>query len=111
MPIDQSTYWAAAAAGIPLLALIWKMSSTQSHPPFPPGPPRYPIIGSLRSFPQTKWQETFTKLRETYGGLIYYEVLGQPFLIVNSLEVAKELMDKRGNIYSGRPVDVMHYTV
>jgi Cytochrome P450 len=109
--MDQKAYWAAAAAGIPFLAFIWQISRTKQHPPFPPGPPRDPIIGSLRSFPQTKWQETFSKLQETYGGLIYFKVLGQSILVVNSLEVATDLMEKRGNIYSGRPRDVMNYTV
>lgn len=102
---------AAAAAGVPLLAFLWYRSRTHSHPPFPPGPPKDPIIGSLRSFPKNRWQETFSKLQETYGDLIYFKVLGQSILVVNSLEVAEDLMEKRGNIYSGRPRDAMNYTV
>lgn len=109
--MDQRTYCAAAAVGIPLMALIWQISRRKSYPPFPPGPPRDPIIGSLRSFPKTKWQETFTKMQETYGDLIYFKVLGQSILVINSLGVANELMEKRGNVYSGRPQDVMNYTV
>src|ERR1700743_2412813 len=100
--MDSKAYWAAAAAGAPLLAFLWYRSRTHS-PPFPPGPPRDPIIGSLRNFPQNRWLETFSKMQETYGDLIYFRILGQSFLVVNSLEVARDLMEKRGNIYSGRP--------
>jgi Cytochrome P450 len=103
--MDQKAYWtaAAAAAGISPLRFIWRISRRNHRPPFPPGPPRDPIIGNLRTFPQTKWQETFSKLQETYGGLIYFKVLGQLILVINSLEAAMDLLDKRGNIYSGRP--------
>jgi len=38
-----------------------------------------------------------------YGPLVYYNVLGKSMLIVNSYEAAKELLEKRGKIYSDRP--------
>jgi Cytochrome P450 len=109
--MDQKTYWAAFAAGILFLAFIRRRSRTESHPPFPPGPPRDPIIGSLRSFPRTRWHEGFLKLQETYGDLIYFRLFGQSLLVVNSLEIAKDLAEKRGNIYSRRPQDNMSFRV
>jgi Cytochrome P450 len=109
--MDHKAYWRAAAAGVPLLAFLYWRSRAKTHPPFPPGPPRDPIIGSLRNFPKARWPEAFSKLQKVYGDLIYFNVLGQPLLVVNSLEDAQELMEKRGNIHSGRPEDVMNYTV
>ena len=110
---DRETYWAAVAAatGIPLLALLWRQTREKRRLPFPPGPPRDPIIGNLRSFPRMRWADTFSRLQKVYGDLIYFNILGQPILVINSLEVARELMEKRGNIHSGRPYDVMNYTV
>lgn len=109
--MDRKAYWAAAAAGVPLLILLWKGTRKPSHPPLPPGPPRDPIIGSARSFPPNRWYETFSKMQKTYGDLIYFNLLGQPLLIINSLQVVRELMEKRGAIHSGRPCDVLNYYV
>jgi hypothetical protein len=37
------------------------------------------------------------------GNLIYLDMMGQPAVLVNSREVANDLMDKRSSIYSDRP--------
>jgi len=34
---------------------------------------------------------------------MYLNALGQPIIVINSLKVAAELLDKRANIYSDRP--------
>jgi hypothetical protein len=34
---------------------------------------------------------------------MYLNALGQPILVINSLEVAAELLDRRANIFSSRP--------
>jgi hypothetical protein len=34
---------------------------------------------------------------------VYLDVFGKPIVIISSLEVAKELLDKRSSIYSDRP--------
>ena len=36
------------------------------------------------------------------GDMIYLNVLGQPFLIISSLEVATDLFERRSKIYSDR---------
>jgi hypothetical protein len=35
--------------------------------------------------------------------MVYVEVIGQPIIILNSVKVAKDLLDKRSLIYSNRP--------
>jgi hypothetical protein len=37
------------------------------------------------------------------GDLIYFHLLGQPMIVLSSLDVARDLMDKRSSIYSDRP--------
>lgn len=37
------------------------------------------------------------------GDIIYANVFGQPLVIVNSVEITKELLVKRSSIYSDRP--------
>jgi hypothetical protein len=79
--------------------------------PLPPGPKQDPIIGSLRSFPQERWMETFSAWQKTYGDIIYLNVLGTSMLVINSLEIAKDLTEKKGHIYSGRPQNIMNNEV
>ncbi|CAG8585722.1 14517_t:CDS:2, partial [Acaulospora colombiana] len=43
----------------------------------------------------------------TRRDVIYVDLMGQPFLILNSLADAEELTNKRSNIYSSRPVHMM----
>ncbi|KAG0708159.1 cytochrome P450 [Suillus ampliporus] len=38
------------------------------------------------------------------GDIVYSHVLGQHIVIISSIQVARELLDKRSAIYSGRPV-------
>lgn len=37
------------------------------------------------------------------GGLIYFKVFNQDIILVNSVEIAMDLLDKRSRIYSDRP--------
>ena len=41
------------------------------------------------------------------GDMVYLEVFGKKFLMINSFEVASELLNKRSSIYSSRPHYVM----
>ena len=37
------------------------------------------------------------------GGLVYTKLLGKDFIIINSVKVAHDLLEKRSAIYSERP--------
>lgn len=39
--------------------------------------------------------------------MIYVNLLGQPIIVLNSVESAVDLLDKRGAIYSDRPPFVL----
>jgi hypothetical protein len=127
MDFSVETIIPAAFAAPIVWALLVRIVG-RSHPPYPPGPKRYPMIGSVLSFPKNRMYEKFTEWYETYGTqkieikrlyysvlltpkfsgeIIYANVLGTPIIIVNSLAVAEDLCAKRSNIYSGRPRHLM----
>ncbi|KAF7375517.1 putative monooxygenase [Mycena sanguinolenta] len=81
--------------------LAWKSAARKNN--IPPGPRRWPLIGSVLEIPQKCQWETFSKWAETYGSIVYVDALGQPMIIINSAKVANELLDKRGSIYADRP--------
>lgn len=68
----------------------------------PPGPPGRFLVGNLFDLPTTKEWLTFNNWAKEYGDLVYLNVFGNSLLFVNSYELAQELFDKRGHIYSDR---------
>ncbi|KAJ7844085.1 putative monooxygenase [Mycena olivaceomarginata] len=69
----------------------------------PPGPRRWPLIGSVLEIPQKHQWVTFSKWSKTYGDIVYLDALGQPIIVINSAKVANDLLDRRSSIYSDRP--------
>ncbi|KAG8932906.1 hypothetical protein FRC00_013903 [Tulasnella sp. 408] len=95
-----------ASAGLGLLLLHRYLTSRPSFP-YPPGPRPLPIIGNLLEMPTSRFALAWGKFGEKYGTLTFLNVAGQPFLILNSLEAAKELLETRGSTYVDRPRFVM----
>jgi hypothetical protein len=89
----------------------------------PPGPPAEPLIGHARLMPRTGQAEFYHEMLKSYGNysslsepipylmtinshigdVIYFNALGKSIVVLNSVEAAIELLDKRSSIYSERP--------
>ncbi|PVF92925.1 hypothetical protein CPB86DRAFT_716542, partial [Serendipita vermifera] len=101
-------YLAAAfsvVAGTALVHRLWNAPSAKARragAKLPPGPKRDFLIGNFRNFPKNRWYETFTRWRKDYGDILYLDLAGSPILVLNSLEVVQDLMEKKASIYSGR---------
>ncbi|PPQ73991.1 hypothetical protein CVT24_012480 [Panaeolus cyanescens] len=88
-----------------LIVALRLVRSRRKMKRLPPGPRGYPVIGSLLEAPKLEdepWR-VYDEWKKKYGDIIYFEVLGQPFLILGSLEVAQDLFERRSAIYSSRP--------
>lgn len=57
--------------------------------------------------PRSEYALTWAKLGQQYGPVVWLAIPGQNFLILNSIEDAKELLEQRGSIYADRPRWVM----
>ncbi|KAH9986739.1 cytochrome P450 [Russula compacta] len=88
--------------------------------PYPPGPRPLPIIGNLLDIPLEFSWLTYTRFSRTYGttlslslqkffltvtigNILSFHVFGQVIVVLNSAKVAKDLLEKRGDIYPDRP--------
>lgn len=70
----------------------------------PPGPKGYPFIGNLLDLADAdKVPEISRGWARDYGKIVYTKIGGTKFIWLNSPTVVKDLMDKRGSKYSGRP--------
>ncbi|KAK7048439.1 O-methylsterigmatocystin oxidoreductase [Favolaschia claudopus] len=71
--------------------------------PFPPGPePRF-LIGNLLDIPATYPWKTYAEWGKKYGDVIHIESFGNHVLVINSLQAAIELLERRAHIFSDRP--------
>ncbi|KAK0469478.1 cytochrome P450 [Desarmillaria tabescens] len=71
--------------------------------PFPPGPKGLPFIGNLCDIPAEYPWITYAQWTATYGDVLYLNTPGNPTIILNSAQVATELLEKRSALYSDRP--------
>jgi cytochrome P450 len=76
----------------------------RSNPlPYPPGPHRDPFFGNIRQMMNKNQEQEFARWGKIYGDVNFAKVFSQPFVILNSFRAAKDLLEKRGSIYSSRP--------
>lgn len=73
----------------------------------PPGPPRLPLIGNLHQAPTDVPWVTYQKWIRQYGPIISAQFGDNTVVFIGDATIARELLDKRGDIYSDRPRMVM----
>ncbi|CCL98337.1 uncharacterized protein FIBRA_00331 [Fibroporia radiculosa] len=73
----------------------------------PPGPMRLPLLGNVHQLPSTFQHKTFKQWAAKYGDIFYLEVFHKPAIVINSAQMARDLMEKRGSKYSDRPRTVI----
>ncbi|TFK53786.1 cytochrome P450 [Heliocybe sulcata] len=89
--------------GVFLLLLKAYFSKRALNPtglPYPPGPKPSPIIGNLLDVPKKDSWKTY----KSWGELVHLTVFSQHFIVLNSMRVAVDLLEKRSKKYSDRPV-------
>ncbi|KAF5329779.1 hypothetical protein D9619_009098 [Psilocybe cf. subviscida] len=86
-----------------LTKLLSDIKRNPARLPLPPGPKGYPIIGNILDMPRSNQWRVYDDWAKTYGDVLSFEILGQRVVILNSLEAAQDLLEKRSAIYSDRP--------
>ena len=108
-----------------ILALITLYrASERDRLSLPPGPRGWPLIGNLLDIPQSdivktqaQWARKYgawlriynhclgvIDLKQIPGKVVYVDAAGQPMIILNDVDLANELLDKKGVTCSNRPV-------
>ncbi|KAG6902622.1 hypothetical protein C0995_014228 [Termitomyces sp. Mi166 len=95
-----SVFSLALSAGVVLLLM---KKNRRKHPPLPPGPPSDPFIGHLLKVSAENQDVALYELGKVYGDVMYLEILGRPIIVLNSVEAAVDLLDRRSANYSDRP--------
>ncbi|KAI0264149.1 cytochrome P450 [Gloeopeniophorella convolvens] len=97
-----------ALDGLALLVLVFILRALHDQHkrrrlPYPPGPPPLPLVGNLFDIPKDFSWVKYTEVADQYGEITSFRVFGQTIIVLNSMKAAKDLLEKRGDIYSDRP--------
>ncbi|KAF7327120.1 Cytochrome P450 [Mycena kentingensis (nom. inval.)] len=85
------------------LLLLRRTLAERSRLPLPPGPPRGAFLGNLRQMPLERAPLVFHEWSKEYGDVMYLRLPGRDIVVLDSLEAAQALLDKRSATYSDRP--------
>ncbi|KAG2366730.1 hypothetical protein BDR07DRAFT_1273916 [Suillus spraguei] len=103
MPSDTHLALYGAILIVPLV-LAWRSASKNLNLlPLPPGPRLLPFVGNAFDIDVSQPWLTYTNWKEKHGNIVYSRLLGQHIIIINSIEIARELLDRRSATYSERP--------
>ncbi|KJA23927.1 hypothetical protein HYPSUDRAFT_39442 [Hypholoma sublateritium FD-334 SS-4] len=83
--------------------LIKKILSTHTAP-LPPGPRKLPFLGNLLDMPSSQEWLTFADWGRKWGDMVSISIFGQTIVVLNSVDVAVDMLEKKSVIYSDRPV-------
>ncbi|KAG2132012.1 cytochrome P450 [Suillus bovinus] len=75
----------------------------QNSDKLPPGPPLLPILGSALAVDISAPWLTYKAWGSQYGDVVYTRLFGQDNIIINSEQVARDLLEHRSQNYSDRP--------
>jgi cytochrome P450 len=86
-----------------LISLYLFARRTRRGPSFPPGPPTIPFIGNLHQIPLKKPFLKFEEWRHQYGDIIGLKMGPKNLVVLSNPAHVRELFQRRGALYSGRP--------
>ena len=113
----------AVVVSLTVISIFARKSRRLATPPGPKsswfgfGKPPVPTTYPWRNYQE--WQRLYGICRDpisfrkvlcltnVIGDIVFYYAYGNPIVVLNSAKVADELLDKRGAIYSSRPVRTM----
>ncbi|KAJ7639260.1 cytochrome P450 [Roridomyces roridus] len=107
MPQNQLSVALGATALVAAAALYYTGSSKKNDAPFPPGPKGTFLLGNATDMPPSEAWLTFSEWAKTYGPIVHLNIFGRHIIVLNDLQYAADMLEKKSRIYSNRPNLVM----
>nr|GEZ65050.1 cytochrome P450 71B37-like [Tanacetum cinerariifolium] len=86
-----------------IYTMRWKKSFMAGHK-LPPSPPRLPVIGNLHQvFGKGEMHQTLWKLSRKYGPAMLLHFGSQPYLVISSSEMARQVLKTHDSVMCSRP--------
>ncbi|KAJ2928446.1 hypothetical protein H1R20_g8642, partial [Candolleomyces eurysporus] len=75
----------------------------RSNLPLPPGPKGAPLVGNLFQIPREEgWKKYHEWCKEYNTDLLYLNLAGTDFVVLDTSKAATDLLENRSSLYSGR---------
>ncbi|KAL3697650.1 hypothetical protein R1sor_011726 [Riccia sorocarpa] len=100
------SYWyyiGTAAVGLLVLVLFYRKLT---GPKLPPGPFAWPVIGNIPHM-GTQPHISLLNLSKKYGPLMYMQLGSVPTIVIQSPEMAKEVLRTQDHIWASRPLTIV----
>ncbi|PSR97714.1 hypothetical protein PHLCEN_2v4272 [Hermanssonia centrifuga] len=96
--------WMVIGFAVIVSGLLFAKQDKSKQAPLPPGPKAWPIVGNTFQLPKEYEWLTYQEWSRKYGSdILYFTSWGQPHIVINSAQVASELLEKKSSLYSDRP--------
>ncbi|KAK4202012.1 cytochrome P450 [Triangularia verruculosa] len=106
-PMTTQNNFAILILGV-LTYLAFQFWRARTRPPLPPGPPGEVLLGHYRLVPEDAAFKKYAAWATQYNSdVLYFHTFGTKWIVLNSLNAAIELLEKRGSNYADRPRFVM----
>ncbi|EJD42045.1 cytochrome P450 [Auricularia subglabra TFB-10046 SS5] len=95
----------AAAAGLVLVVALYEYRrASRRKTPFPPGPPETSLIlGNVSDIPRPPAQwKAYHELSKKYGAVMHLRAADKHLVVLDAMQAAVDLLEKRGAVYSDR---------
>ncbi|TFY83920.1 hypothetical protein EWM64_g94 [Hericium alpestre] len=108
MAFSSTQYLALSVLAGVWASVYYRVRQRKRNPsrlPYPPGPKGIPILGNLLDLPREGYiYKAFRQWsRDFDSAIIHVQILGTHIVVLNTKEVADDLLDNRSSIYSDRP--------
>ncbi|KAF4345328.1 cytochrome p450 [Fusarium beomiforme] len=89
---------------ITILSLVWAHWRSLSALPLPPGPPSEFLLGHSRVIPKENAAAVYAKWSREYNSdIIHVKSLRRSTVVLNSVDVARDILEKKGANFCDRP--------
>jgi hypothetical protein len=101
----MSDTYLIAASGLAICFFVLYLLKPKTG--LPPGPPKLPLIGNLHQLGKKPMYERCQEWHRQFGKLISLKLGFDNVVVIGSSQIARDLLDKKGAMYSSRPKFVM----
>ncbi|KAJ7672234.1 cytochrome P450 [Mycena polygramma] len=102
---------ATLVLGFIALHLVNRLIRTFRQAKLPPGPPRRFLSDNRTDLPVSHLWKTFRSWNQRYGPVVSFYLGRTSVIVLGTVEAAHDLLDRKGEIYSGRPRHIVGHEI